>query len=279
MAYLEYNFTINPLDPIRDVLVAELCEAGFESFVENDKGVLAYIPNSFDEGLLEGMLAYQMEGSKISFVKKQMEDKNWNEEWESNFDPIDINNKCLIRAPFHSQEPGIPLEVIIQPQMSFGTGHHETTFLISSILLDKKLSGFRVLDMGSGTGVLAILAEKLGAIDLDAIDIDEWSFENAKENLTLNNSTCIKTYLGGKEQLIGQEPYDLILANINRNILLEDMESYVEVLKVGSEIIFSGFYKQDISLIQEKGESLGLSMVTFNEKNNWVAVTMKSAIV
>jgi len=275
MAYTEYNFIISPLEPIRDVLIAELCEIGFESFVETESGVLAYISSEEVVASFSDLMAYNIPETIIKFTKKEIEDQNWNAKWESNFEPIFIDNRCVIRAPFHQKQPSFPLEVIIQPQMSFGTGHHETTYLICSILLESDLEGLRVLDMGCGTGVLAILAEKLGGILIDAIDIDEWSYRNTYENIELNNSKNITVFLGGKEQLQGKDPYQLILANINRNILLADMDTYIEVLELGGVIIFSGFYQQDLPLIREKAESLGLIFLEYQEKNDWVAVKLK----
>ncbi len=274
MNYLEYKFIISPLEPARDILIAELGELGFESFVETETGVDAYVQESVDKEIITALMAYQIPGVNISYNQTEVEDKNWNEEWEKNFNPILVTDKCIIRAPFHEKDETIDLEIIIQPQMSFGTGHHQTTFLISRLLLELDCKDKSVLDMGCGTGVLAIIAEKRGAIAIDAIDYDEWSYRNTLENVELNDCHRIKSYHGDAALLIDQE-YDLILANINRNILLKDMVNYNKVLKNGGEIVFSGFYEQDAEMIIQEASKYGISLLSMNSKEKWAMLRMK----
>ncbi len=274
MNYQEVTFVLEPLLPAREVLVAELAELGFESFVETDEGVKAYIVAAdWNEGLLAELMTSQIEDQKIEWTSIEIEAVNWNAEWEKSFDPIIVDNKCLIRAPFHEVEGSFEYVINIEPKMSFGTGHHSTTHLMMGEMMNMDWKGKHVLDMGAGTAVLAILAEMMGAESADAIDIDEWAYLNSLENLERNNCTRIKSYQGGAELLTNQE-YDIILANINRNILLRDMKEYVKVLKTGGEILFSGFYTQDIPELERVGGELGLKLVLQRERNEWCLLKM-----
>jgi ribosomal protein L11 methyltransferase len=269
--YIEYNFTVQPLQPASEILIAELGYAGFESFVENEEGVLAYIQkDEWNEGILEEIQILKSDEFKISFQKKEIAQVNWNEEWEKNFQPIVVDDKCAVRAPFH--EPfHVDYEIVIEPKMSFGTGHHETTFMMLQHILGNDFKGKRVLDMGCGTAVLAILAEMKGATSLDAIDIDAWCVENSEENIERNNCSKIKVLLGDASVIPQNGNYDTIIANINRNILLNDMKHYVSVLKEEGELYVSGFYKEDLELITKTCNNLGLTFVEKKERNNWVA--------
>ncbi len=274
MNYQEVTFILDPLLPAREVLVAELAELGFESFVETDEGVKAYIVSSdWNEGLLAELMTSQMEDQKIEWNSSEIEAINWNAEWEKSFDPIIVDSKCLIRAPFHEVEGSFEYVINIEPKMSFGTGHHSTTHLMIGEMMNMDWKGKHVLDMGAGTAVLAILAEMMGAESSDAIDIDEWAYLNSIENLERNNCSRIKSYQGGAE-LLTDQVYDTILANINRNILLRDMKEYVKVLKTGGEILFSGFYVQDIPELERVGGELGLKLVLQRERNEWCLLKM-----
>ncbi|MAZ71945.1 MAG: 50S ribosomal protein L11 methyltransferase [Flavobacteriaceae bacterium] len=269
--YIEYNFNVHPFQPGTEILIAELGQAGFESFVEHEKGVQAYIQKGeWHQGILDEVYILKSAEFDITFQQQEIAQVNWNEEWEKNFQPIVVADACAVRAPFH--EPfHVEYEIIIEPNMSFGTGHHETTFMMLQHILESDCKGKRVLDMGCGTAVLAILAEMKGATSLDAIDIDEWCVENSKENLQRNNCTHTSTILGGAEVIPAEKKYDLIIANINRNILLEDMHVYVSVLKKGGDLFLSGFYKEDLPIITECCNKLGLTFGQNREKNNWIA--------
>jgi ribosomal protein L11 methyltransferase len=203
----------------------------------------------------------------------EAEDKDWNEEWEKNFfQPIVIEDRCCIHSTFHHDTPPAEYEILINPQMAFGTGHHETTSSIIAELLDTDLLGKRVLDMGCGTSILAILASMRGAREVTAIDIDDWCVNNSRDNIALNNCTNITVELGDAHSLAGREPFDVVIANINRNILLADMPAYAAVMKAGSQLLMSGFYVEDIPAIRQMAESLGFRFEHHREKNRWAAV-------
>lgn len=279
MKYLEVTFHTNPCtETINDVLSAFCAEIGFESFVNTDGGILAYIQAArYDENALKAILeTFPIEGTTITFDVKEMEDKNWNEEWEKNFfQPIVIDNRCVIHSTFHKDVPKAEYDIVINPQMAFGTGHHETTSLIIGELLDTDLKGKSVLDMGCGTSILAILAAMRGAYPLTAIDIDDWCVNNSKDNIALNHVEGITVELGDASLLKGRKPFDVIIANINRNILLADMAQYAACMHSGSEIFMSGFYVEDIPYIRAEGERLGMEFIHHKEKNNWAAVKLR----
>ncbi|MEL6811039.1 MAG: 50S ribosomal protein L11 methyltransferase [Bacteroidota bacterium] len=269
--YIEYDFKISPLQPGTEILIAELGSIGFESFVENEAGVKAYIQRGeWKEGILDDIHILTSSEFEITFQYKEIEQINWNEEWEKNFDPIEVNDLCAVRAPFHKPFD-VPYEIVIEPKMSFGTGHHETTFMILQYILENDWEGKKVLDMGCGTAVLAILAEMKGAQHLDAIDIDEWCVENSEENVQRNHCRNIQVKLGDATAIDQKANYDVIIANINRNILLNDMAIYQAALKKGGEIYFSGFYEEDLPIITAACNKLGLEFVSNKLKNNWVA--------
>lgn len=276
MKYFEVTFTTSPCnETVNDVVSALAGEIGFESFVEWENGVQAYIQQSlFDEEALKSMVAeFPLPDTKIEYTIVEAEDKDWNEEWEKNFfQPIVIGDRCCIHSTFHKDTPQTEYEILINPQMAFGTGHHETTSSIISELLEADLQGKSVLDMGCGTSILAILASMRGAGPITAIDIDDWCVNNSRDNIALNGIDNITVEWGDANLLKGREPFDVIIANINRNILLADMAQYAACMHSGSELYMSGFYVQDIPVIQEKAESLGMEFIHHREKNNWAAV-------
>jgi ribosomal protein L11 methyltransferase len=276
MEYIEVNFQIQPFEEyVTDVLISELGEIGFNSFEPNEDGVNAYIiQTDFNEADLKKMLDnFPLEAS-IDYKITKIESKNWNEEWEKNyFEPIVIGNECVIHSSFHKQVPTADFDIVIDPKMAFGTGHHETTSLMIARILGLNLKDKSVLDMGCGTSVLAILAAKKGAKPITAIDIDTWCTENSIENIELNHVEGINVLLGDAE-LLDNKHFDVIFANINRNILLEDMSRYASCLSTGGELYMSGFYVEDIPLIEAEANANKLTMIDHNQKNNWVVVKM-----
>lgn len=269
--YTAYHFSVEPKEPATEILIAELAEIGFNSFEETESGLLAYIPTTQDaEDLMNEVNILNSIVFDISYSKKIIEQKNWNEQWEKDFQPIEINEDCRIRTPFH-QPKNVRYEIIINPKMAFGTGHHSTTHLMLEFTMKEDLTKKKVLDMGCGTGVLAILAEKRNAQHIDAIDIDVWSYENTLENIGLNKCRNI-TVFEGDADLLKDKNYDVILANINRNILLNDMEIYVNCLNQNGTLLMSGFYEKDLSMIREKAESLNLIYHYHQVRNDWTAV-------
>ena len=254
-----------------DILVAELGQVGFESFTENPDGVEAYIQKAdWNASLLDDIQILQSEEVTFSYDVKEIEQVNWNEEWEKNFEPIVVADQVSVRAPFH-KNPGLKYDIVIEPKMSFGTGHHETTHLMIQHLMDLDLHGKKVLDMGCGTGILAIFAEMKGAAAVDAIDIDNWCYENSLENVERNNCHHISVY-EGDASLLNPAAYDVIIANINRNILLKDMPVYTNSLKENGILFLSGFYTEDIEKINASAESNGLELDKKLQRNNWVGL-------
>ena len=269
--YLEFQFKIHPPAPASEILIAELGSLGFESFVENEDGVTAYIlKEEFNENMLTEVRILDSDEFKISYSSSEIQQVNWNEEWEKNFQPIVVDDICSVRAPFHPK-PETEFDIVIEPKMSFGTGHHATTHMMIQFILKNEWKGKSVLDMGCGTGVLAILSSQKGANPVEAIDIDNWCYLNSLENIERNNVPEISVKEGGAE-LLGEKKYDVIIANINRNILLNDMQKYVLVLQPDGDLYLSGFYKEDIPIIQEACEKLGLKFQENLEKDKWVAV-------
>ncbi len=254
-----------------DILVAELGEVGFESFTENTDGLVAYIQkDDWNASLLSDIQILQSEEVHFSYEVKEIEQVNWNEEWEKNFESIVVDNEVSIRAPFH-ENPGLTYDIVIEPKMSFGTGHHETTHLMVQHLRSMNLEEKQVLDMGCGTGILAIFAEMKGAKAVDAIDIDNWCYENSIENVERNNCKAISVF-EGDSRLLKPTSYDLIIANINRNILLSDMAVYTASLKENGVLLLSGFYTEDIEMINASAEKNGLVLDKKLERNNWVGL-------
>ncbi len=276
MRYFEITFRVTPCcQTATDVLSALCGEIGFESFVECDGGMQAYIQQPlFDESALQQTIAdFPLPDTGITYTIAEPEDKDWNEEWEKNFfQPIVIGDRCVIHSTFHKDYPKAEYDIVINPQMAFGTGHHETTSSIIGELLEADLTGKTVLDMGCGTSILAILASMRGAKAVTAIDIDDWCVNNSRDNIALNHITNIEAIQGDASSLDEHSPFDVIIANINRNILLNDMHAYVACMRQGSELYMSGFYTDDIPVIRQEAERLGLKYVHYREKNRWVAV-------
>lgn len=269
--YLEYAFTVTPLQPNSDILMAQLGAVGFESFLETDEGVLAYIQaGDAKPDLLFEVPILQEARVRISHNIKEIPQENWNADWERNFEPITVGGRCTVRAPFH-EEDGAEYDIVITPKMSFGTGHHETTHMMLQQILDMPMTGTKVLDMGCGTGVLAILAAMRGAVEITAIDIDVWCYENATENVGTNGFPNILVKQGDVGAIDKTALFDVIIANINRNILLKDMEDYTGHLKSGGILLLSGFYTEDSAMIQEKCKELGGRLEKNLVKNNWVS--------
>ena len=278
MKYLEFIFHTTPCtETVNDVLSAVLGEVGFESFVEQPDGIAAYIQKDLynESSLKEAIADFPLSDTQVEYTYREAEDKDWNEEWEKNFfQPIVIGDRCVIHSTFHKDYPQAEYDIVINPQMAFGTGHHETTSSILGELLDADLKGKSVLDMGCGTSILAILASMRGADPVTAIDIDDWCVNNSRDNIALNHINNITVELGDASLLKGRKPFDVIIANINRNILLNDLPAYTACMHSGSEIYMSGFYVEDIPAIRERGESLGLEFVHYREKHNWAAVKL-----
>ena len=278
MNYYELKFTYeSPVETtvISDILASELGEIGFESFTENEDGLLAYIADTLYnvEAVEDKLKEFPLENVTFHYTAQLVESKDWNEEWEKNyFKPIRIGSDCIIRASFHQPEPGYTYNIVIDPKMAFGTGNHETTYLMIGEMLKLDLAGKDLLDMGCGTAVLAILAKMKKAGKVVGIDIDQWAYNNALENIRLNNTEDIRIALGGAEQIAGFGEFDIVFANINRNILLNDIRHYVSSMRKGALLFMSGFYTQDIPFIQEECERSGLIFESYAEKNNWVAI-------
>ena len=279
MKYFEFTFHTSPCtETVNDVLAAVLGEAGFESFVESEGGLTAYIQQALcDENTIKNAIAdFPLPDTEISYTYVEAEDNAWNEEWEKNFfQPIVIGDRCVIHSTFHNDVPQAEYDIVIKPPMAFGTGHHETTSLIIGELLDSDLQGKSLLDMGCGTSILAILARMRGASPCTAIDIDEWCVRNSLENLALNGVDNIAVSQGDASSLESTGPFDMVIANINRNILLADMKHYIARMNPGAELLMSGFYIDDIPVIREEAERNGLHFVHHREKNRWAAVKFR----
>ena len=269
--YIEYQFRVTPLQPGVEILIAELGYAGFESFVETEEGVTAYIQKEEWNGdILNDIQILESDEFEITYTFEDIEQVNWNEEWEKNFSPIVVDDVCSVRAPFH-EKPQTIYDIVIEPKMSFGTGHHETTHMMIQHILKNDFKDKSVLDMGCGTGVLAILAEMKGAKPIDAVDFDNWCYLNSIENVERNNCKHITVIEGDASVLINKK-YDIIIANINRNILLNDMAVYASCLNKKGLLFLSGFYKEDIPLIQQACEKHMLKFEEKLERNNWVSL-------
>ena len=269
--YIEYIFRISPKEPATEILIAELGNVGFESFIENEDGMLAYIQKyHWFENIFDDIFILNSDEFEIEYDFHEVAQTNWNEEWEKNFEPIQVDDLVSIRAPFH-ENPHLKYEIIIEPKMSFGTGHHETTHMMIQHLLELNLEKKKVLDMGCGTGILAIFAEIKGAKPIDAIDIDEWSYTNSIENIERNNCHQISVYQGDASLLIDKK-YDVIIANINRNILLEDMKTYAKCLEKDGILLLSGFYEEDLILIDEEASKNQLKHQKTIKRNQWISV-------
>ena len=277
MDYYKITINITPFEEwLRDVLTAQLGEIGFESFLETETGIEAFIPvANFSDAEMEYVLNAFQDDFTFSINKEIIKSQNWNEVWEKNyFKPLVINNECVIRAPFHTEYQKAKYEIIIEPNMAFGTGNHETTTLMIETILENEMENKNILDMGCGTGILGILASMKGAKKVTAIDIDEWSYKGANENAALNKieNMVVKQ---GDAYLPGNEKFDIVFANIHKNVLINDLPAYSEVLQPGGLLIMSGFYTEDIHDIKTRAKSLGLKDSGFKTKNKWVAYSFK----
>ncbi|MBN2639488.1 MAG: 50S ribosomal protein L11 methyltransferase [Bacteroidales bacterium] len=279
MNYYRLTCPKNTSEEKNEILMARLAALGFESFEETDDSLLAYIQEKdFSKKLLA-----EIEECKEKLMNNQLKidwipEQNWNAVWESNYPPVVIANRCYIRAPFHEEKPEMEFSILVKPKMAFGTAHHETTAQILELMLDADIKGKDVLDMGCGTAVLAILASLKGARHIDAVDNDEWAFNNSSENIELNHCSNISAYLGDASFLKEKAIYDVVLANINKNILLQDMHTYADALKPGGSIYFSGFYESDLTDIQNHAATLHLNYISHTVKNDWTAALFEKAI-
>jgi ribosomal protein L11 methyltransferase len=266
---------LNPPQPATEIFIAGLAQIGFESFEETDTGLRAYIRSSeWDVNAFNEMPYWSIPDCVVSYSVSEIEATNWNAVWESEYQPIRLDNSCAVRANFHPvPDPPVTFDLVITPKMSFGTGHHETTWLMLQLVLDSDLKGLSVLDMGTGTGVLAILAAKKGAASVEAIDVDPWSYENCSENVLQNGHPEIKVILGDADAINGT--YDVIIANINRNILLSDIPAYAQALNKGGQLLLSGFYMQDRQDLIARAASFGIKYKDEREKENWVALRLE----
>lgn len=271
MKYIEVTFFTKPENI--ELLMGLLSQYEFDSFVENDIGFVGYIKkNEFDFLIEHNELDDINKIVPFTFESTEVEDKNWNEEWEKSFSPIQIDNKLFIRAPFHEKNNQVDLEIIIEPKMSFGTGHHSTTFLMAESMFDLEFENKTVLDMGCGTGLLAILASKLSANKVFAVDIDEWSYNNSIENCSLNSCENIEILQGDVEIIKEFPTFDIVLANINRNILLQDIPFYLNKLEEKGVLIISGFYSEDEQYFLDKQDEWGVTLIKRKERENWLCL-------
>lgn len=275
MNYIAYHFQIDPKEEFTEILLAELSLYDFETFEETEQGLSAYIQEDLDkEDVVSKLNLLHNTEVKITYQKEKVETINWNEEWEKNFSPIEVGSTCMVRAPFHEKKE-VEFDIVIEPKMSFGTGHHATTYQMIELILEEDWHNKKVLDMGCGTGVLGILSSLKGAKKVTYIDIDEWCIENTEENL-VRNQVKGKVILGGAEKI--DTNFDVILANINRNILLRDISTYASYLNKNGQIYFSGFYKVDLPIIKDEADKQGLTFVKNLEKEDWVAAKFVKSV-
>jgi ribosomal protein L11 methyltransferase len=270
MNYIAYHFVVEPSQPGSDILIAMIADMGFESFDQNETGFTAYISEEQLQNV--DLLSLQFEDFTFTYSSEKIEQANWNEQWEKNFEPVLVDALLCIRAPFHEPHPGVLREIVIMPKMSFGTGHHQTTRLMCRIMFKRDLKNKRVLDMGCGTGVLAILAKMLGSSAVVAVDIDDWSIENAKENCAANGCSDIKVKKGDADILVKEDSFDIILANINKNVLKSHMTVYASKLKPGGELFLSGFFQADVAEIRSEAEICGLVYVSGTHEDEWATI-------
>ena len=273
MDYIQVSITC--LEEYREILIAELAAVGFDSFLETDSGLEAYVPQdlfarySFDE-----VIATYREAASLTVVEGILPKVNWNEEWEKNYDPIEVDQLVYVRASFHAPKSGFRYEIVINPKMSFGTGHHATTFQLLSMQGKIDHQGKRVLDVGSGTGILAIMAQLLGAKQVEAFDIDSWCVDNGNENFDLNGVST-RMGLGTIREVNPQGPYELILANINKNVLLDELAIYAGLLSSQGLLLLSGFYSEDIEDLVQAASAQGLTLTMQTTKDNWAALCLQ----
>lgn len=277
--YIETRIDASPCDETTtDILASLLCDIGYESFVPDETGLTAYIKKElFDRGQLDTLIeTYPMPGHSFKISVEEIEGRDWNSEWEKNyFQPIVVDNRCVIHSSFHKDYPECEYDIVIDPKMAFGTGHHATTTLIIRRLLEMDLKGKSVIDMGTGTGILAILAAMRGASRVDAVEIDEFAHANAVDNVKINRHPEINVILGDASALENLPQCDLLLANINRNIILADLKRYASAMKPGATILLSGFYKEDEDLLLQEGQNYELEFMRDSELNRWACLELK----
>ncbi len=282
MNYIQYNFTVTPPEPGSDILISVIAEMGFDSFESNENGFVAYIPEDLNSGI--DLSELKFEDFSYSFSTQKTPQVNWNEEWEKNFSPVIVNDDCIIRAPFHHLSQGDAFgnkthkyDIVIMPKMSFGTGHHDTTWLMCRNLLDLDVKNKTLFDMGTGTGVLAILAKKLGAATIVGNDIDDWSVENALENCAANDCKDIKIFKGDGDLLASKSCYDIILANINKNVLKSYIPQLSNALKPTGILFISGFFKTDCEELINLASMHYLHLNKQEVKNDWAMISFTKA--
>lgn len=273
MDYIQYDFKVTPVEPGSDILIALLAELGFESFTQNETGVEAYIQGEFENENLVKELSF--DDFTFSYTRTVIPKTNWNEEWEKNFSPVYVDDLVCIRAHFHPKTNNVKHDIVITPKMSFGTGHHDTTWLVSKTMFSIPFTNTHVLDMGCGTGILAILAKQLRATKLLGIDIDDWSIENSIENATINGAADIEFKKGDASILPGTETFDIILANINKNVLKKDLPAYYTCLKKDGHLLLSGFFTADVEELKQLAQNIGFTFIESYNKNEWAVIKLK----
>lgn len=274
MQYLEFKFSCK--ESFREILIAELAEVGYDSFLETDEGFDAYIQEDlFDRNAYQQVIDQYQSAASLQVTEAKMPKVNWNEEWEKNYDPIEVGDQVYVRASFHRPRPEFRYEILINPKMSFGTGHHATTFLMLSHQLTIDHSGKRVLDIGAGTGILAIMAHQLGAGHIEAFDIDEWCVENGNENFDLNGMPGVRMGIGTVREVKPEGEFDIVLANINKNVLFDEMEVYSTLVKTKGYLLLSGFYEHDVLDIAEKAFQFGFVEKEVQTKDDWAALILE----
>ena len=265
-------------EPFREILIAEMGQLEFDSFVETEVGFEAYIPEDiFNHPAVQVLFNNYRQQTRIWYELKKIPKQNWNQEWETNYEPIQVGDQIFVRATFHDPQPDFPYEIVINPKMSFGTGHHETTSQVLALQLEVDHKGKKLLDVGTGTGILAIMAAKLGASQVDATDIDEWCIENSLENFQLNDVSPGFVKKGIIKELDIEGSYDIVIANINTNILLDEMSYYAALIEDNGYLLLSGFYDFDLEKVNEKARSLNLQLQKSVEKNKWTAAIFQKA--
>lgn len=274
MYHTRLSVTCDPL--FSEILIAEISQAGFDSFLENENGFEAYAEvDRFDESLVAEIKNKYDQVKPLLFSWDRIEKKNWNEEWEKSYEPIIVDDRCVIRAEFHQIKKEYPYTITITPKMSFGTGHHQTTYLMIKAQMDMDHKNKMVMDAGCGTAILSIMASKLGAKSVEAFDIDEWSVINGKENIEVNNCENINIRQGMISELTFEDNYDIILANINKNILLQELPQYVAYLNPGGYLLLSGFYEKDIPDLMTRVHGYQLKQVSSDVRENWASLLLQ----